>query len=62
MEDVTRPVALLAPLRLPHKLLLGAGPANSPARVLHAGSLPLLGHLHPETLQVTPWTLEHASE
>lgn len=52
MEDVTRPAALLAPLRLPHKVLLGAGPANAPSRVLHAASLPLLGHLHEETLQV----------
>lgn len=34
------------------KRLLGAGPSNMPNRVAKALSNPMMGHLHPETLQV----------
>lgn len=34
------------------KRLLGAGPSNMPDRVSRALSNPMMGHLHPETLQV----------
>ncbi|XP_071805822.1 alanine--glyoxylate aminotransferase-like [Asterias amurensis] len=43
---------LLKPINVPHKLLMGPGPSNIPPRVLAAGSLPVLGHLHPEFLKV----------
>ncbi|XP_034248092.1 serine--pyruvate aminotransferase, mitochondrial-like [Thrips palmi] len=51
-EDVCAPASLAEPLRVPHKSLMGAGPSNAPPRVMHAGSLPLLGHMYPETFQV----------
>ena len=43
---------LLLPIYVPLKLLMGPGPSNVPPRVLAAGALPALGHLHPEFLQV----------
>ena len=44
---------LLKPLSIPeNRLLLGPGPSNPHPRVLRASSLPLLGHLHAEFLQV----------
>nr|CAD7463634.1 unnamed protein product [Timema tahoe] len=46
------PASLLKPLSIPNKVLLGAGPANCSPRVLHAMSLPVLGHLHPECTQL----------
>lgn len=52
IEDVRAPASLAAPLRVQHKSLMGAGPSNAPPRVMHAGSLPLLGHMYPETFQV----------
>ncbi|KAK3912012.1 Serine--pyruvate aminotransferase, mitochondrial [Frankliniella fusca] len=52
MEDVRPAASLRAPLRLPHKALMGAGPANAPPRVLHASAQPLVGHLHAEALRV----------
>lgn len=50
--DVAAPASLRTPLRLPHKALMGAGPVNADPRVLLAGSLPILGHMHPETIAV----------
>ena len=46
------PECLLKPMNFPRKTLMGPGPSNAPPRVLNASSLPLLGHLHPEFLQV----------
>ena len=44
---------LFKPLSIPqNRLLLGPGPSNPHSRVLRASSLPLVGHLHPEFLQV----------
>ena len=31
---------------------MGPGPSNAPPRILAANALPLLGHLHPEFVQV----------
>lgn len=50
--QVDRPPALQKPLSVPEKLLMGPGPSNCPPRVLHAMSLPVLGHLHPETCSI----------
>ncbi|XP_063233433.1 alanine--glyoxylate aminotransferase [Bacillus rossius redtenbacheri] len=49
---VEPPPELLTPLRVPDKILLGPGPSNCSPRVLHALSLPVVGHLHPECTQV----------
>lgn len=44
---------LLKPLTIPkERLLLGPGPSNPHPRIMHASSLPLVGHLHPEFLEV----------
>ncbi|NWU44879.1 SPYA protein, partial [Hylia prasina] len=49
---VSPPVELLRPLAVPERLLLGPGPSNVPRRIQAAGGRPLLGHMHPEVLQV----------
>lgn len=53
--DYTVPVpdVMLKSMFVREKRLLGAGPSNPPDRVRNALSLPMMGHLHPETLQVT---------
>lgn len=50
--DLQPPQCLAKPLEVPSKLLMGAGPSNAAEIVLKAGSLPLLGHLHTEFVQV----------
>lgn len=50
---VPPPQGLLRPLAVPKRLLLGPGPSNVPPRILAAGSQQLLGHMHPEVLQVS---------
>uniref|UniRef100_U3J2H3 Alanine--glyoxylate aminotransferase n=1 Tax=Anas platyrhynchos platyrhynchos TaxID=8840 RepID=U3J2H3_ANAPP len=52
MATIPLPQALLRPLAVPQRLLLGPGPSNVPPRILAAGSQQLLGHMHPEMLQV----------
>ncbi|NXP62680.1 SPYA protein, partial [Chloropsis cyanopogon] len=49
---VAPPEKLLRPLAVPERLLLGPGPSNVPPRVRAAGARQLLGHMHPEVLQV----------
>ncbi|XP_062853281.1 alanine--glyoxylate and serine--pyruvate aminotransferase a [Trichomycterus rosablanca] len=49
---VPPPQCLLQPLTVPNRLLLGPGPSNVPARILTAGAKPMLGHLHPETVEI----------
>ncbi|KAM6258395.1 alanine--glyoxylate aminotransferase isoform 1-T2 [Porphyrio hochstetteri] len=49
---IPAPQGLLRPLTVPDRLLLGPGPSNVPPRILAAGSQQLLGHMHPEVLQV----------
>ncbi|NXD42058.1 SPYA protein, partial [Copsychus sechellarum] len=49
---VAPPQELLRPLAVPDRLLLGPGPSNVPRRIQAAGGRQLLGHMHPEVLQV----------
>ena len=47
------PKRLLSPLELPEdRLLCGPGPSNAHPRVLRACSRAVLGHLHPEVLEL----------
>lgn len=50
--DYQPPQSLSKPIEVPSKLLMGAGPSNAAESVLRAGSLPLLGHLHTEFVEV----------
>lgn len=49
---VAPPEALLKPLVVPSRLLLGPGPSNLAPRVLAAGGLQMIGHMHKEMYQV----------
>uniref|UniRef100_A0A673T6H8 Alanine--glyoxylate aminotransferase n=1 Tax=Suricata suricatta TaxID=37032 RepID=A0A673T6H8_SURSU len=49
---VAPPGALLKPLSIPNRLLLGPGPSNLAPRVLVAGGLQMIGHMHKEMFQV----------
>jgi len=50
---VPPPRELLRPLAVPYRLLLGPGPSNVSPRVRAAGGQQILGHMHPEVLQVS---------
>lgn len=50
--DVPVPECFSTPIFVKQKRLLGAGPSNPPDNVLRALSLPMMGHLHPETLKI----------
>ncbi|KFO22545.1 Serine--pyruvate aminotransferase, mitochondrial [Fukomys damarensis] len=49
---VAPPEALLKPLSVPSRLLLGPGPSNLAPRAQAASGLPLIGHMHKEMFQV----------
>ncbi|XP_054426391.1 alanine--glyoxylate aminotransferase [Pteronotus mesoamericanus] len=49
---VAPPEVLLKPLSVPNRLLLGPGPSNLAPRVLAAGGLQMIGHMHKEMYQV----------
>ncbi|GAB5576152.1 serine--pyruvate aminotransferase [Prionailurus iriomotensis] len=49
---VAPPEALLRPLSIPNRLLLGPGPSNLAPRVLVAGGKQMIGHMHKEMFQV----------
>ncbi|XP_004620737.1 alanine--glyoxylate aminotransferase [Sorex araneus] len=49
---VPPPAALRRPLSIPHRLLLGPGPANLAPRVQAAGGLQMIGHMHEEMFQI----------
>lgn len=49
---VTPPEALLKPLSVPSRLLLGPGPSNLAPRVLAAGGLQMISHMHKEMYQI----------
>lgn len=49
---VAPPKALLKPLSIPNRLLLGPGPSNLAPRILAAGGLQMIGHMHKEMFQV----------
>lgn len=51
--EIPVPECLSSAMFVKNKRLLGAGPSNPPDGVLRALSLPMMGHLHPETLKVT---------
>ena len=48
----TAPDISTSPLSPPIRLLMGPGPSTPHPRVLAAASLPIVGHMHPEFLQV----------
>lgn len=50
--QVAVPSALLQPLAVPQRLMLGPGPSNVPPRIQAAGGRPLIGHMHPEIFQI----------
>lgn len=52
LMDVSKPDVFRAPLEVVEKTMTGAGPSNYHDRVRKAMSLPVLGHLHPETLKI----------
>ncbi|XP_001513675.3 serine--pyruvate aminotransferase [Ornithorhynchus anatinus] len=49
---VSPPPSLLKPFVIPDKLLLGPGPSNLPPRVMAAGGLQMIGHMHKEMFQI----------
>ncbi|XP_049470489.1 alanine--glyoxylate aminotransferase isoform X2 [Panthera uncia] len=49
---VAPPEALLRPLFIPNRLLLGPGPSNLAPRVLVAGGQQMIGHMHKEMFQI----------
>uniref|UniRef100_UPI00398EF097 alanine--glyoxylate and serine--pyruvate aminotransferase a isoform X1 n=2 Tax=Pristiophorus japonicus TaxID=55135 RepID=UPI00398EF097 len=49
---VPPPQALLQPLIVPKKLLLGPGPSNISSRVQEAGGKQMIGHMHTEMFQI----------
>lgn len=49
---IAKPQRLLGPVSIPNRLLMGAGPSNMFLDIVHSLSQPLLGHLHPEFIQV----------
>lgn len=55
--EVPPPLVLKRALFVPSKTLMGPGPSNCSQRVLEAMSNPVLGHMHPECLQVCPYTI-----
>lgn len=54
MSSVTipPPACMLRPLEVPLRYLFGPGPSNVPPRILAAGAMPIIGHLHPEMFEV----------
>ncbi|KAG5669604.1 hypothetical protein PVAND_017489 [Polypedilum vanderplanki] len=50
--DVPIPEILKKPMEVDEKIMTGAGPSNYHPRIRHAMSLPVLGHLHPETFKI----------
>ena len=57
MESSSQPLSappreLLKPLQLPQRILTGPGPSNCSQRVLGALHQQVLGHMHPEVLEV----------
>lgn len=49
---VSIPEAYKTPLNVVEKKMTGAGPSNYHPRVKNSMSLPIMGHLHPETLKI----------
>ncbi|KAG8580659.1 hypothetical protein GDO81_007379 [Engystomops pustulosus] len=52
-HTITPPsTALLQPLHVPQRLMLGPGPSNVSPRIQAAGGLHVIGHMHPEMFQI----------
>ena len=49
---VPPPEVLLKPMSVPNRLLLGPGPSNLAPRILEAGALQMIGHMHKEMYEV----------
>ncbi|KAM8789330.1 alanine--glyoxylate aminotransferase [Rhynchonycteris naso] len=49
---VSPPEVLLKPISVPNRLLLGPGPSNVAPRILAAGGLQMIGHMHKEMYQI----------
>lgn len=49
---VAPPEVLLKPISVPNRLLLGPGPSNLAPRILAAGGLQMIGHMHKEMYQI----------
>uniref|UniRef100_A0A3Q3E033 Alanine--glyoxylate aminotransferase n=1 Tax=Hippocampus comes TaxID=109280 RepID=A0A3Q3E033_HIPCM len=49
---VSPPERLRTPLMVPQRHMFGPGPSNVPPRILRAGANPVIGHMHPEILEI----------
>lgn len=49
---INPPMRLMHPIQVPDRLLLGPGPSNMTDEIRSALAAPLLGHLHPEFLEI----------
>uniref|UniRef100_A0A915CMS0 Aminotransferase class V domain-containing protein n=1 Tax=Ditylenchus dipsaci TaxID=166011 RepID=A0A915CMS0_9BILA len=49
---INPPIRLMRPMHFPDRLLLGPGPSNMTEDIRSALAAPLLGHLHPEFLEI----------
>ncbi|XP_051847675.1 alanine--glyoxylate aminotransferase [Antechinus flavipes] len=49
---VAPPASLRKPLKIPDRLLLGPGPSNLSSRIMRAGGLQMIGHMHEEMFQI----------
>ncbi|XP_024419770.1 alanine--glyoxylate aminotransferase [Desmodus rotundus] len=49
---VPPPEVLLKPMSVPNRLLLGPGPSNLAPRILEAGALQMIGHMHKEMYEI----------
>ncbi|XP_056632633.1 alanine--glyoxylate aminotransferase [Diorhabda sublineata] len=52
MDIISPPDILKRPLIVPHKILMGAGPANISPRVIHSMTNSILGHMNSEIFQI----------
>ncbi|XP_068599458.1 alanine--glyoxylate and serine--pyruvate aminotransferase a [Brachionichthys hirsutus] len=50
--SIPRAKCLQKPLVVPKRRMFGPGPSNVPPRITEAGSKPVIGHMHPEMLQI----------
>ncbi|XP_068176562.1 alanine--glyoxylate and serine--pyruvate aminotransferase a isoform X2 [Antennarius striatus] len=50
--SIPRPKCLQKPLAVPQRHMFGPGPSNVPPRIIEAGAKPVIGHMHPELLQI----------
>lgn len=51
--SILPPECLKKRLVVPHRHMFGPGPSNVPPRIVQAGAQPVIGHMHPETFEVS---------